>query len=341
MDIRSLLFSILVLFCFSCTEKEEELNELTISKLEQISIPKHFPAINFPKENDFSTERWVLGKKLFFDKRLSEDGSISCASCHKQAFAFSDNVDFTDGVYGRKGVRNSPSLVNVAYHPYYTREGGIPSLEMQVLVPVSEHNEFGFNLVLITDRLSSDISYQEMAMKAYGRSLDAYTITRAISNYERSIISGGSRYDEYVMGNSSILTEDELKGKELFFSDKTNCSKCHGGFNFTDYGFKNNGLYDQYKDTGRYRLTNKEEDLAIFKTPSLRNIGFTAPYMHDGSIQTLKGVIEHYNSGGKPHKNKSNLIKPLGLSDKDKEALLKFLYTLDDNALVSNPIFSE
>lgn len=318
----------------------DEILEPSSKTLEQIAIPSHFPDINYPELNAYSSDRWSLGKRLFYDKRLSIDSTVSCASCHKQSLGFADDVHLTPGVFNRSGVTNAPTLANVAYHPYYTREGGIPTLEMQVLVPIAEHNEFGFNIIEIESRLKNDIVYQEMAMKAYGRTLDPFTITRSISTFERSIISGNSKYDEFLAGKASLTVEEEL-GRELFFSSKTNCSTCHGGFNFTNYEFKNNGLYEHYGHPGRFRLTQIDSDLALFKTPSLRNVGFTAPYMHDGSIMTLTEVVNHYNSGGRYHPNKSDLIRPLGLTDNEKKALVGFLHTLDDYTLLTNPYLSE
>ena len=339
MEDRSLYFILWVFLLLSCTDKDEILvpsNKI----LEKIAIPAHFPEINFPAENAYSAERWILGKKLFYDKRLSIDSTVSCGSCHKQSKGFADNVSLTPGVFGRAGVTNAPTLANIAYHPYFTREGGLPTVEMQVLVPISEHNEFGFNIVEIEQRLKADAAYQEMAMKAYGRSLDPFVITRSISTYERSIISGNSKYDDYTLGKA-ILSKEEMLGKDLFFSEKTNCSQCHSGFNFTNYEFKNNGLYEIYSHPGRFRLTKKESDVALFKTPSLRNVGFTAPYMHDGSIATLTEVVNHYNNGGRNHIHKSNLIRPLGLTENEKKAMVAFLHTMDDYTLLTNPYLSE
>ena len=338
-------FSTIVLFfmvCFwaSCSEMEDEMSDTAPLILQQIIPPSHFPNITFPDINAFTPERWFLGKKLFYDKQMSIDTTISCGSCHKQSFGFADNVPTTSGAFNRPGVTNAPTLTNVAYQPYYTKEGGLPTLEMQVLVPIAEHNEFGFNIVEIEARLKNDTMYQNMAKKAYGRSLDPFTITRSISTFERSIVSGSSRYDEYTQGKATLTAEEKL-GETLFFSAKTDCSSCHGGFNFTNYGFKNNGLYEVYVHPGRYRLTQKDSDLALFKTPSLRNIGFTAPYMHDGSIATLAGVIDHYNSGGKPHIHKSELVRPLNLTNSEKKALVAFLLTLDDYTLLKNPYLSE
>lgn len=334
------LFLIFPVFSIVSCSDMEDLQVPSTKILDQIAIPSHFPEITFPTGNAFNMERWVLGKKLFYDRRLSVDSTISCASCHKQNNGFADDVSLTPGVFGRAGVTNAPSLANIAYHPYYTREGGLPTLEMQVLVPISEHNEFGFNIVEIEQRLKADTAYQEMAIKAYGRSLDPYVITRSISTYERSIISGNSKYDDYTLGKA-ILSKEEMLGKELFFSEKTNCSQCHSGFNFTNYEFKNNGLYEIYSHPGRFRLTQKESDVALFKTPSLRNVGFTSPYMHDGSITTLENVVDHYNNGGKTHRHKSEFIRPLGLTSIEKKALVAFLHTLDDNELITNQFLSE
>jgi cytochrome c peroxidase len=327
----------ILFFAISCSDAEIVLEDDVL--LKKIEIPLGFPEISFPTDNAFTPERWALGKKLFYDKRLSRNSSLNCASCHKQSDGFADHFQFSDGIENRPGTRNAPSLANVAYHPYFTREGGVPTLEMQILIPIQEHNEFDFSLVLLQERLKDDNDYQEMSMKAYGRPLDAFTITRSISTFERSILSGNSRYDKYLTG--SQLTSSEIKGKDLFFSKRTNCSTCHSGFNFTNYNFENNGLYTTYPDVGRYRLTNKEEDLAMFKTQSLRNIGFTAPYMHDGSLATLDEVIDHYNSGGKQHQNKSPLIKPLGLSENEKNDLKVFLLTLDDYKFRSNKLLAE
>jgi cytochrome c peroxidase len=220
------------------------------------------------------------------------------------------------------------------------REGGVATIEMQVLVPIQEHKEMDFSLPGAAARLNKDTAYVMLTKKAYGRNPDPYTITRALAVFERTLLSGNSPYDQYITGrNTNALKPSQLRGKELFFSHKTNCSSCHGGFNFTDYRFANNGLYAAYKDEGRMRLTGKTEDNALFKVPSLRNAGLTAPYMHDGSMATLKEVIGHYNSGGAPHPNKSNLIKPLGLSSQEISDLVAFLESLTDETFINHPDF--
>jgi len=260
-------------------QKEEE----TVSFFPDLmEIPEGFPAIDSPEENTFTQARWDLGKKLFFDPIMSVDSSISCASCHHPSIAFSDDVSFSLGVNDLLGTRNTSPLFNLAYHPYFTREGGVPTLEMQVFVPIQEHNEFNFNIVPLSEKLAADSIYTQMALEAYDRTPNPFVITRALACFERSLLSGNSRYDQHLQ--SPVFTPSEERGMDLFFSERTNCSNCHSGFNFTNYAFENNGLYEAYEDEGRFRLTNEETDWALFKTPSLRNIALTAPYMHDGSV---------------------------------------------------------
>ncbi len=298
--------------------------------------PVGFPEIPYPADNTFSESRWLLGRKLFYDPILSEDRSISCASCHMAQYAFSDTIPFSLGVGRSIGTRNAPTLTNVAYGPYFTRDGGVPTLEMQVLVPIQEHNEFNFNILLIAERMQADSVYTAMSMEAYGRTPDHFVITRALACFERTIISGNSRFDQFhFQGKKGALSMDERKGMNLFFSEKVGCSGCHGGFNFTDHTFKNNGLYLTYQDSGRIRLTNEESDRALFKVPTLRNVALTAPYMHDGSIRTLEEVVAHYVSGGKPHKQRSELIRPLNLNSKEQRQLVAFLKTLTDDEFIN------
>ena len=330
------IFTIVFLFT-SCQKKEIE-KPLYFPTL--MEIPKGFPDINFPIDNAFSEARWNLGKTLFFDPIMSLDSSISCASCHLPELAFSDKVAFSEGVAQRLGTRNSPTLANVAYHPYYTREGGIPTLEMQILVPIQEHVEFDFNIVLIAERLAKNADYIAMSEDTYNRTPDAFVITRALACFERSLLSGYSFYDQYIEHDkASAMSTSAIRGMELFFGDRTKCSQCHSGFNFSNYAFENNGLYEEYEDLGRFRLTGNEEDRALFKVPSLRNIELTAPYMHNGSLHTLEEVIEHYQSGGKNHPHKSDLIQPLDLNLSEQNDLIEFLKSLTDETFINNPLF--
>lgn len=341
---QSSLVKLFFLFFCSCTILYSCKKDPAISAEDDeiMKIPMGFPLIDFPADNNFSEDRWALGKQLFFDKKLSKNNTVSCASCHKQEFAFSDNVPMSLGDNNSIGTSNSPTLANIAYHPYYTRAGGVPTLEMQILVPIQEHNEFNTNMIDVVEKLKHNNTYQSMAQTAYNRELDAFVITRALATFERSLISGNSSYDAYYyLGNKTILNESEQRGLSLFNSSKTNCSSCHNGFNFTNYAFENNGLYINYADSGRMRLTHLPEDRAKFKVPTLRNIALTAPYMHDGSFATLDDVVEHYNSGGENHIHKSNLIKPLGLSTIEKQDLINFLNTLTDNKFIKNKNFKK
>lgn len=308
-------------------------------------IPRHeddlveyerMPEIEYPEDNPPSEAAWELGKRLFYEPMLSKDGSVSCASCHLPNLAFSDSTKISFGVEKRPGTRNSLPLFNVAFHPYFTREGGVPTLEMQVLVPIQEEHEFATNILHVAELLRKDSAYQRMSRKAYGRNMDYYVITRALANFERTFISTNSAYDRYFVQDKNSLSEMEKAGMRLFFSDKTNCSSCHSGFNFTNYSFRNNGLYTEYSDKGRMRLTSKSSDLALFKVPSLRNVEVTGPYMHDGSISSLEEVVEHYNSGGKEHPQKSELIRPLNLNEKEKSELVAFLKALTDDDFLND-----
>ncbi len=328
------------LFCaYSCEKKDK--NE-SVPTLDLFEVPPGFPPIEHSENNEYTDDRWLLGKKLFYDPILSIDGSTSCASCHDSKIAFSDNTSFSEGANGLVGSRNSPSLANVAYHPYFTREGGVPTLEMQVLVPIQEHDEFNSNIVFIADTLNTIPFYTELADKAYGQKINPFVITRAISLFERSLISGQSVYDmEFHYKMEGTMSEEAIRGLEIFTSEEAECSSCHNGFNFTDYSFQNNGLYENYADIGRQKLTNDENDNALFKVPSLRNVEVTAPYMHDGSLATLTDVLDHYNSGGKSHVNKSEKIKALGLTDRQKKDVIAFLESLTDENFIKNKDFKK
>lgn len=330
----SVYFSVLIslVALFSCSQEEKTLSS---SK-----IPKGFDIVLYPEGNEYNEDRFNLGKKLFYDSILSVDSSLSCNSCHKQEYAFADNVDKSPGVFNRAGKRNAPTLTNVAYLPHVLFEGGVPTLEMQILVPIQEHNEFNSNIVEIANKLNEDETYVSMSQKAYGRNPDAFVITRSISNFQRELISGNSLFDQFEYQNrTNALNESAKKGYDLFFSSKTNCSECHSGFQFTNFAFENNGLYEEYLDPGRYHLTGDSLDLSKFKVPTLRNVELSAPYMHDGSIANLEEVVNHYNSGGKEHISKSKFIKPLNLTDEEKENLVDFLKSLTDIDFINNPRF--
>jgi cytochrome c peroxidase len=301
-----------------------------------LSYPFGFDEMNIPVDNALTNFRVQLGKQLFFDKRLSKDSSISCGSCHFQENAFADFKPKSIGINNATGIRNAPSLANIGYHPYLFRDGGATTLETQILAPIEDENEMGFSITEVIERLKQISYYNEMAMKAYNRTFDAFVLTRAIAAFERTLISGNSRYDQFLNGYENALNDSEKRGKDLFFSNKANCSVCHSGFDFTDYSFKNIGLYEIYQDTGRERITLIPSDKGKFKVPSLRNVEVTAPYMHDGSIMSLEGVVEHFNSGGKNHFNKDVDIRKLNLSSQEKTDIVNFLKSLTDETFLNS-----
>ncbi len=339
---RLLVLYIISLFLLlaSCQKEQQEPVLPPVSDDYTLRIPTGFPTPDIPLDNALTLSRVTLGKLLFYDPVLSADSTRSCASCHAAHLAFSDSTAVSLGIENRPGTRNAPTLANVAYQKRLLREGGIPTLEMQILVPIQEHNEFDFNILLVAERLQKSPKYTKLAQTAYNRSPDPFVITRAIAAFERTLLSGDSPYDKYTFqGKSNALSALQKQGLELFQSDRLNCTKCHEGFLFTNQDYMNNGLYEVYPDSGRLRLTGLESDRALFKVPSLRNIALTAPYMHDGSIASLEAVIDHYQTGGKPHPNKSPILKPFTLTNQEKTALLAFLTSLTDMEFVQNPAF--
>lgn len=302
----------------------------------ELQPPVGYGPVPFPADNQPTAERIELGRRLFFDTALSADSTISCASCHDPVFAFADVRRVPVGVFGRTGKRNAPSLVNSAYLPFLLREGGVPTLEMQVLVPVQEHDEMDMNMLDVVDRLKQNVYYAEHSRRAYSRELDAFVITRALATFERSMLSSGSIYDQYAASNDrSVLSGQEQRGLELFVSSRTQCNTCHEPPVFSTHDFANNGLYTQYDDPGRERLTGNDEDVGVFRIPSLRNVAITAPYMHDGSVANLTDVLAHYNRGGFSHRNKSPLVGPLNLTQQEMDDIVAFLKTLTDRKFES------
>jgi cytochrome c peroxidase len=295
------------------------------------NLPTTLDSFTIPENNILTKERIALGRQLFYDPILSVDSSISCASCHKPELFFADNKATTPGVFGRAGTRNVPSLINTAFSPYFTREGGVPTLEMQVSVPVQEHNEFAFNMVKVAERIARVHWYDSMSQLAYDRAPDPFVVTRALAAFERTLIAFTTPFDQWFFyGDKGAMSSLQIEGYKLFMSNKTKCSNCHSPPHFTNYAFANNGLTSIYPDKGRMSITGDTADYALYKIASLRNVAATAPYMLDGRIATLEGVINHYNSGGATHSQKASFIQPLFLSDREKASLLAFLNALTD-----------
>lgn len=297
----------------------------------ELNIPSGFPYPIIPEDNTPTMARVRLGEKLFFDKNISQDSTIACASCHLPERAFADNQAKSPGIGGRLGKRNSPSILNAAYLDLINKDGGVKKLDMQAIVPIEDENEMGISLLKVARRLEKDPEYVELAKEAYDQPPNPFVITRALASFVRTLYSGDSPYDQHNRGDSSAMSALALKGKELFESDRLNCTACHNGFNLTNNAFENNGLYEFYKDFGRMLITADSVDMGKFRVPSLRNVSMTGPYMHDGSIPSLAKVLEHYEfRSNHPTENQSSKIKPFTLEEDDKHALLAFLEALTD-----------
>lgn len=339
-NISFILIVLLPLIWLTCQSEEASPLDETPYEWE---VPAGFPAPVDSEENPTTLAKVELGKQLFYDPILSRDSSVSCNSCHKQELAFADDRPISPGVEGRLGLRNAPTLANVAYVTRFNKDGGVPKLDMQAGVPIEDENEMDMLMRIAAERLNAVPAYQEAFQRAFARPADAFTITRALAAFQRTFISGDSRFDQYeYQGESTALNEAELRGRALFFSDRTQCSSCHSSFNFTNNEFINNGLYLDYgDDPGRQRVTISTDDEGKFRVPTLRNVGLTAPYMHDGSLADLAAVIDHYNQGGQGHPLQDARIQPLNLSDTEKNDLIAFLHSLTDASFLSNPAYRQ
>lgn len=327
---RYLLISFIFLLT-TCQQKQERYS---------LNLPPGFPEPEIPADNQLTVARVALGKQLFYDPILSRDSSISCASCHLPAMAFADAAPISPGVEDRLGLRNAPSLANLAYLTKINKDGGVAKLDMQAATPIEDENEMDLPITAAIERLKEKEIYPELFQKAYNQPPNPFTLTRALAAFGRTLISGNSPYDQFhFQKKSARLSESARRGMRLFNSERTNCSNCHSGFNFTNNSFENNGLFETFKDKGRARITLQPEDEGKFRVPSLRNVELTPPYMHNGSVTTLERVIDHYNSGGKEHPNKSPLIRPLHLSEQERKDLVNFLKSLTDSTFVNNPDF--
>jgi cytochrome c peroxidase len=307
----------------------------------RLDLPPGFPEPAIPDDNKLTTKRVALGKALFFDPILSIDSSVSCGSCHFQHLAFSDSVSISTGVHGKTGNRNAPGLINLAYNTSFFWDGGVPTLEMQVLAPIETEEEMHLSLVEAVSRLKQHPTYPRLIKEAYQRNVDVFSITRSIAAFERTLISGNSKYDHYAFQNKKeVLNEEEQSGMNLFFGTRLQCTQCHSGFNFTNNGIVSNGLFrDGDNDPGRQRITLRTEDQGKYKVPTLRNVELTAPYMHDGRFETLQEVIAHYAKGGHAHPNKSEFIQGFEINDIEINQLIAFLHTLTDDEFVKNNAF--
>lgn len=325
------------LFLIACQDP----SSIPVPDLYELEVPSHFPTPTIPDDKTLTAEKIALGRKLFFDPILSSDSTISCGSCHKQEKAFADDGQLSRGVENRPGTRNAPALINAVYGRSFFWDGSSPTLERQVLFPIESEVEMNSNMADVIAKLRNHVAYPGLFQAAFGDIPTADGLTDAIAAFERTLISVNAPFDQFRQGDSLAMSAAQYRGMELFFGEKAECFHCHGGFNFTDEDFHSNGLDAEPEDPGRWRLTGLESDRGLFKTPTLRNIELTAPYMHDGRFETLEAVIDHYASGGAAHLNKSPLIRQFILSDGEKEDLIQFLKALSDPVFLTNPDFQE
>lgn len=303
-----------------------------------LEFPKHFPSVLLTEEQALTPERVALGKRLFFEKALSRDSTVSCGSCHFQEIGFTDGLAISEGIDGRIVGRNAMHLANTAWASSMFWDGGVPTLELQVVVPIQNPLEMDNTVAIALERLSADPTYVAQFQQAYQRGPDLHTLTHAIAAFERTLISDKSPYDRYVTGEDiNAMGASARRGMLLFYGEKAECFHCHAGNLQSDFTFQNNGIQAEYADIGRADVTQNPQDVGKFKVPSLRNVAVTAPYMHDGSFATLEEVIHHYESGGKRHPNQSDLVRPFTLSEQEREDLLAFLHALTDPTFLTNP----
>lgn len=293
--------------------------------------------IPFPADNELTKDKIELGRKLFFDKRLSINETVSCATCHIPQFAFSDQKNVSEGVLGRKTERNSPSILNSAFLKTVLYDAFLPTLEMQVIVPIQEHVEMDMSMLELIKRLKAIEEYQLAARKIFNHDFDPWVLTRSIASFERSLISNNSRFDQfYYQKNKNALTKSEKAGWKLF-SEKLYCTKCHPAPCFTTFLPDKNGIFkEEDKDKGRFRVTEDSLDIGSFKIPSLRNVELTFPYMHNGSLNTIEEVIVHYSKGGKDKNYSNQIIRPFKLNSSDINNLKLFLYSLTDTSYMKD-----
>lgn len=284
--------------------------------------PPGFPAIVHPKDNPSTPEKIALGKQLFFDPRLSSDNKVSCATCHDPAKGFSNGEQFATGIEGKKGGRNSPTIINSAYQQFQFWDGRAKSLEEQALGPIQNPIEMNLPLDAVVTKLNGVEGYKKQFQKVFGTDVTSEGIAKAIAAYERTILSGDAPYDRFKAGDKTALSEAAQRGMKLFFG-KANCSACHSGHNFSDHAFHNVGVPGD--DVGRHAISKSLGDKGSFKTPTLREIARSGPYMHDGSMKTLEEVVAHYNKGGDAHEQLDEEIFPLKLTNEQMADLVTFL----------------
>ncbi|MBI3694193.1 MAG: cytochrome-c peroxidase [Acidobacteria bacterium] len=340
---RTLLLAAVVLLCSSCAQKTEPPPAAAPAVPKgapiQITAPLGLPPVPAPADNPPTAETVALGRRLYYDPKLSVDNTVSCASCHGPEHGFTDGKSFSEGVKGQKGGRNAPTVFNAAYFTLQFWDGRAPSLEKQAEGPMQNPIEMAHTPQGVEKRVAADPSYVPDFEKAFGPGRITFEkVTKAIASFERTVVSGNSPFDKFMYGgDKKALSAAAQRGLAIFRDPKKgNCNACHTIEEkyalFTDNKFHNLGVGadgDKLKDLGRYEVTKNEADKGAFKTPSLRNVTLTGPYMHDGSLATLKDVIDFYVGGGNSNPWRDKEIKSLDfLSRRDRDDLVAFMESL-------------
>ena len=328
-------FILLALFLISATKKNYLPTPLPFI------IPKGFPkpTKNIFANNKLTEEGFQLGKKLFYDVRISKDGEVSCESCHQQYASFSTyNHDLSHGVFNSFTNRNAPALINLAWMDKMHWDGGINHLEVQPLSPLTTANEMGETLDAVLIKIKADENYRTMFKAAFGdANITSQRMLKALAQYTGSLVSANSKYDKVKRGEATFIAPEQ-KGYEIF---KANCNSCHQEPLFTDNSFRNNGIsLNRFNDIGRQKITLDKKDSLKFKVPTLRNIGLTLPYMHDGRFGDVEKVIDHYRNLDTTLINLDPLLrKKIIMTEREKKQLVLFLYTLTDTSFTKNKRF--
>jgi cytochrome c peroxidase len=313
---------------------------MPVGKVMAIKPPLGLPPVPIPADNPPTAETIALGRRLYYDTSLSVDSTVSCATCHDPGKGFTDDKPVSNGVQNKTGTRSAPTVINSAYNTLQFWDGRAPSLEKQAEGPIANPVEMAYSLEGVVDRLNHNASYREQFKQAWGTDkITTDMITKSIASFERTVLSGNSPFDRfYYGGDKTALSASAQRGLKVFQDPKRgNCAVCHTIDKkyalFTDNKFHNIGvgadLQGQFKDTGRYSQTKNDADMGAFKTPTLRNIAQTAPYMHDGELLDLKAVIDHYIGGGNsnPHLDKEIHVLDF-LSGQERADLQEFLKSL-------------
>ena len=330
---KKLSLSLAVLFAGACTLATAELRQASaaapVSQFARVAPPP------VPADNALTPERVSLGKMLFFDPRLSGSGWISCATCHNPALGWSDGLPTARGENMKKLTRHTPTILNSAYYKRQMWDGRFASLEEQALGPIGSPDEMNMDMRILLERLKAIAGYRVHFERAYpGEGITDRTIAKAIASYERTIVSGEAPFDRWLKGDAKAISASARRGFELF-RGKANCVACHQGPNFTDDGFHNIGVkpLEGIDDPGRFAKVPVKIMKGAHKTPALRDVAITAPYMHNGAYATLREVVEMYNRGGDDKSNLSPEMKELRLSDREVDDVVAFLRTLTGKPL--------